>query len=156
MNIKITLFITMMLYAAVVSQSLFYMMAMSRVLKSMQPATYIESRQLLDKSLQVSLRTVYYLALAASFALMCFCVVNPTGLLFICSVIAWLALVVDVVLSMKGNVPVNRAINSWSAQQYPDNWQQFRARWFAIYRVRQVAQIAGFVSLLTGILFGIN
>ena len=69
MEIKITLFITILLYAFVISQSFFYILAMSRVTKSMQPVTYIESRQLLDKNLQGSLSLVYYLALAASIAL---------------------------------------------------------------------------------------
>src|SRR5689334_2310247 len=37
MEIKITLFITLVLYAFVISQSFFYLLAMSRVAKSMQP-----------------------------------------------------------------------------------------------------------------------
>lgn len=154
MEIKITLFTTLMLYSVVISQSVFYLLAMSNVTKSMQPATYIESRQLLDKNLQYNLRTVYYLTLASSFLLVAFCVTNPSGLLFICSIIALLSLVADVVLTLKGNVPLNKVINTWTAADYPSDWKKYRSKWLSIYSLRQTANIIGFVSLLSGLIFG--
>jgi hypothetical protein len=154
MEIKITLFITLMLYAFVISQSFFYILAMSNVLKNMQPATYIESRKLLDKSLRTSLSIVYYSALIASVALVAFCVINPTGVLFICSLVALAALIADLVLTIKGNRPINETINTWSASDYPANWKEYRSKWFMVYNIRQVANIIGFVSLLAGLIFG--
>jgi hypothetical protein len=154
MEIKITLFITLLLYSFVISQSFFYILAMSRVTKSMQPVTYIESRQLLDKNLQSSLSVVYYLALAASIALTAFCVINPSGILFICSIISLVSLIIDVTLTLKGNVPLNKIINTWTASNYPANWKEYRSKWFVIYSIRQVANTIGFVSLLAGLIFG--
>ena len=156
MEIKITLFITLLLYSFVISQSFFYILAMSRVSKSMQAATYIESRQLLDKNLQSSLSLVYYLALAVSIALTSFCVINPSGILFSCSVISLISLTIDIILSLKGNVPLNKIINTWTTSDYPANWKEFRSKWFQIYNLRQVANIIGFVSLLAGLIFGFN
>src|SRR6185436_6128426 len=130
MEIKITLFTTLLLYAFVISQSFFYILAMSRVTKSMQAVTYIESRQLLDKNLQQSLSLVYYLALASSIALTSFCVINPSGPLFICSVISLILLIIDIALSLKGNVPLNKIINTWTATNYPSNWKEYRSKWF--------------------------
>jgi uncharacterized membrane protein len=154
MEIKITLFTTLMLYAVVISQSFFYLLAMSNVTKSMQPATYIESRQLLDRSLQHNLRIVYYLTLASSVLLVAFCVTNPSGLLFICAMIALVSLVADIALTLKGNVPLNKVINTWTTSDYPSNWQEYRSKWLSIYSLRQAANIIGFVSLLTGLIFG--
>jgi uncharacterized membrane protein len=156
MEIKITLFITLLLYSVIISQSFFYILAMSRVTKKMQAATYIESRQLLDKVMQNSLRSAYYLTLMASIALTAFCVINPTGLLFICSIIALFSLIIDITLSLKGNVPLNKIINTWTTTNYPRNWKRYRSKWFAVYTVRQVANITGFVSLLAGLIFGFN
>ncbi|MBL7738929.1 MAG: hypothetical protein JNK14_06890 [Chitinophagaceae bacterium] len=155
MAIKISLFITLALYAIVVSQSLFYILAMSNVMKNMQPATYIESRKLLDRNLRSSLSGVYYLALAASCLLTAFCVTNPSGILFICTVIALVALVADITLALKGNIPLNDVINSWTAADYPANWQEYRSKWFSVYNIRQAANIIGFVSLLVGLVFGL-
>jgi uncharacterized membrane protein len=81
--------------------------------------------------------------------------VNPGGLLFITSVISLVALLADVVLALKGNIPLNKYINSWSSWDYPDNWQQYRAQWFNLYHIRQALNITGFVSLLAGLIFGI-
>jgi hypothetical protein len=154
MEIKITLFITIMLYSVVTSQSFFYMLAMSDTMKNMQAATYIESRKLLDKNLLGSLQPIYYLTLAASFALVVFCVTNPSGMLFICAIIALILLLVDSVLAIKGNIPLNKIFNSWTASAYPDNWKEYQSRWFTIYNVRQAANILGFLVLVSGLIFG--
>ncbi|HEY6503891.1 MAG TPA: hypothetical protein VIZ28_07955 [Chitinophagaceae bacterium] len=154
MEIKITLFITLMLYAVVISQTFFYILAMTSVTKNMQPATYIESRQLLDKSLQNTLRNVYYLTLASSVLLVSFCVTNPSGLLFISAIAALVSLVADIALAMKGNVPLNKIINTWTTSDYPSNWKEYRAKWLSIYSARQVVNIIGFASLVAGLIFG--
>lgn len=154
MNIKITAFITLLLYVMVISQSIFYILAVSRVMKNMCASAYIETRKLLDKHLRPSLPAVYYAALIATIVLTGFSLINPSGILFICSLIALVALVVDVALSMKGNVPLNKVINSWNEADYPENWRQYRSRWFAAYNIRQIANLTGFVSLLAGIIFG--
>ncbi|HET9279510.1 MAG TPA: hypothetical protein VFN95_15045, partial [Flavitalea sp.] len=106
-------------------------------------------------SLQAPLQIVYYTTLSASILLTAFCVVNPGGLLFITSLIALVALLADVVLALKGNIPLNKYINSWTSWDYPDNWQQYRAQWFNLYQIRQALNITGFVSLLAGLIFGI-
>ncbi|HKO79452.1 MAG TPA: hypothetical protein VJU78_03615 [Chitinophagaceae bacterium] len=155
MEIKITLFITLLLYAFVISQSFFYILAMSGTLKNMQAETYIETRNLLTEKLQTPLQLVYYSALGSSVLLTSFCVVNPSGWLFICSVIALIALVADVLLAVKGNIPLNKFINSWTTVNYPADWKQYRSKWFTLYHVRQVLNITGFVSLLAGWVFAI-
>ena len=155
MLIKITLFITLVTYAFIVAQSFFYILALSNATKKMGPSAYIETRKLIDEELQTKLSLVYYMALAFSILLTAFSVVNPNGILFTSSVIALVALVIDIAIALKGNIPLNRTINTWSANRYPDNWQQVRSKWFSLYHVRQVANIAGFVCLLGGLVFGI-
>lgn len=155
MLIKITLFITLLCYAFVVGQSFFYVLAMSDASKKMAAPVYIETRKLIDQQLQQSLSVVYYIALSASLLLTAFSVVNPNGILFSCSLIALLALVIDIALALKGNIPLNKAINQWTATNYPENWQQYRSRWFSIYHIRQAANIAGFIVLLAGLVFGL-
>jgi uncharacterized membrane protein len=155
MGIKITLFITLLMYAVVISQSFFYILAMSSTLKKMQAGTYIETRNLLTQNLQAPLQVVYYTTLGASLLLTSFSVVNPAGWLFITSVIALVALLADVLLAVKGNIPLNKFINSWTTDNYPENWKQYRSKWFNLYHIRQALNITGFVSLLAGLIFGI-
>ncbi len=155
MAIKITLFITLLMYAFIISQSFFYILAMTSILKKMQAGTYIETRNLLTETLQVPLKVIYYTALGASLLLTSFCVVNPNGLLFITSIIAFVALLADALLAVKGNIPLNKYINSWTSNNYPEEWQQYRSKWFNLYHIRQGLNITGFVSLLAGLVFGI-
>ena len=155
MLIKITLFITLVTYAFIVGQSFFYILAMSNATKKMGATSYIETRKLIDAELQSTLSLAYYLALAASILLTAFSVVNPSGILFISSVIALLALVIDIALAMKGNIPINKVINSWTTNRYPENWQLIRSRWFSLYHIRQAVNIVGFVGLLAGLVFSL-
>lgn len=155
MLIKITLFITLVAYAFIVGQSFFYILALSNATKKMGASSYIETRKLIDAELQSSLSLVYYLALAATILLTAFSVVNPVGILFTSSVIALIALVIDIAVAMKGNIPLNKIINNWTVSSYPQDWQQVRNRWFSLYHIRQGVNIAGFVSLLAGLIFGL-
>jgi uncharacterized membrane protein len=155
MLIKLSLLLSMVLYAFIVGQSFFYLLAFSRATKKMQAASYIESRKLIDRELQSSLSFVYYAAAAAIILLIAFSVVNPGGLVFITAIIALVALIADVILALKGNVPINKRINSWTETNYPLNWKLYRAKWFNLYHIRQVINIAGFVTLLCGIIFGL-
>jgi hypothetical protein len=155
MLIKITLFITLVAYAFIVGQSFFYILALSNATKKMGPSSYIETRKLIDAELQSNLSLVYYLALAATILLTAFSVVNPGGVLFTSSVIALIALVIDIAVALKGNIPLNKIINNWTVSSYPQDWQQVRNRWFSLYHIRQGVNIAGFVSLLAGLIFGL-
>ena len=78
----------MLLYVFVISQSFFYILAMSSTLKKMQAETYIETRNLLTETLRTPLQIIYYATLGSSVLLTSFCVVNPSGWLFISSIIA--------------------------------------------------------------------
>ncbi len=155
MLIKITLFITLVCYTVIISQSFFYVLAISGATKKMQAPTYIEIRQLIDRELLQKLQPMYYITLPVCLLLISFSVVNPNGVLFIVSVIAFAALVVDVVLALKGNMPMNRVINQWTASSYPHDWQQYRNRWLTIYHIRQAVNLTGFTALLAGLVFGL-
>ncbi len=140
-------------FALVASQPLFYWLAMSTAQKNLQATSYIELRQLLDKSLQLPLRIVYYTAIALAVALVIISGLQSLFFLLITTLIALAALIVDVVLAIKTNIPINKIINQWNGQQYPRHWQLIRRKWFYFYHIRQVAGIIGFASLLTGAVF---
>ncbi len=154
MGIKLIYFITLLLYSAVISQSFFYILAMTRVSRSMQAQSYIEARQLLDKSLRSRLSLLYYVTLLAGILLVAFTVTNPHGFLFFSAVFALMALIADIILILKGNIPLNKTINSWSPSRYPENWSEYRAKWLVTYRIRQVINLSGFVVLVAGFVFG--
>ena len=127
---------------------------MSNVQKNLQPHTYIEVRKLIDKNFRKKYSWVIYLVLTSSTLLTVLCSVQPGCILFITSAIAWIALIIEILLAVKGNMPINKAIDSWEKNDYPDDWNAYRTKWFSIYTKRQIANIIGFLSLLVGVVFG--
>lgn len=151
---KIILLITVLAYSIIVSQSFMYILALKNMQLSLDGSTYTEVRKLIDQSMRGKFKYAVYGALITNLALVILTARNPGGLLFICSVIAFVALVADTMIMLKGNLPVNDLINSWSADSIPKNWPEIRAKWFNYYQYRQVANIIGFCSLVIGAIFG--
>ena len=154
MTTKIFFLITLLAYAVVVSQSFMYMLSLKQVQCSLDVISFTEIRKLTDNAMRASFKYVIYAALLANVLLVLTTAGTPGSLYFISAAIGLLALVIDVLLTVKGSLPINDVINTWSADHYPANWAYFRDKWFTIFQYRQMANIAGFLSLLLGAIFG--
>jgi hypothetical protein len=154
MTNKIILLVTLLAYSIIVSQSFMYILALKDVQLSLEANPYIELRKLIDTSMRSNFKYVIYVVLFANLLLVISTVKNPASLLFITASIAFVALIADTLLTVKGNLPINDMINTWSADNYPANWATYRTRWLNIFQYRQLINIIGFVSLLTGAVLG--
>lgn len=154
MTSKIIFFLTLLTYSIIVSQSFMYILALKDVQLNLRAGPYTEVRKLIDTSMRSNFKYVIYAALFFSLLLVILNIKNPGSLVFIAASIAFVALVADTLLTVKGNLPINDIINSWTADNIPANWADYRAKWFRIFQYRQVANITGFVSLLVAAVFG--
>ncbi|MEP7318867.1 MAG: hypothetical protein ABI921_08990 [Panacibacter sp.] len=154
MATKFILIITLLVYSIIVSQSFMYILSLKHIQLNLEARPYIEIRKLTDASMRSNFKYVIYAALLANLLLVIVNIKNAGSLEFITAAIAFVALIIDTLLTVKGNLPVNDIINTWSAGNYPANWVDYRAKWFNIFQYRQVANITGFVSLLIGAVFG--
>lgn len=154
MQSKILLLLTILAYSIIVSQSFMYIIALKNVQNSLQANSYIELRKLTDIQFNANFKIPMYAGLLGCLLLLISNMKAPGSLLFITAAIAFVALAADTVLALKGNIPINAMINSWQADQYPANWETYRAKWFHIFQYRQAANITGFISLLVGAVFG--
>lgn len=153
MTTKLIFFITLLAYSIIVSQSFMYILALKNTQLQLGANSYTELRKLIDSSMKSNFTGVVYAALLANLLLVIVTIKNPGSIDFLTAAIALVALVVDTVLTLKGNLPINDIINSWSADQQPANWADYRTKWLTIFQYRQIATISGFVSLLVGVLF---
>jgi len=156
MQTRILLLLTLLSYSIIVGQSYMYIIALKNVQNSMQANSYIELRKLLDAGFMANFKWVVYAALLTNLLLVISTITNPGSLLFITAAIAFVALIIDTLLTVKGNLPINSLINGWSADNYPADWTTYRTKWLNIFRYRQVANIAGFISLIIGAVFGMK
>lgn len=154
MATKIILFITLLAYAVIASQSFMYILSLKQVQLNLGANAYTEIRKLTDTSMRANFKYVIYAALLANLLLVISTIKTPNSLVFISAIIAFAALVTDVLLTLKGNLPINDVINTWQVDNIPGNWTAVRASWFRIFQYRQVANITGFVSLLAAVVFG--
>lgn len=155
MEIRIVLLVNLLAWSFLVGQSFMYIIALGNVQRSLDAASYIELRKLLDRNFRLKFRFVFYATLITSPLLTLLCCLGTGSVLFITSVIALAAIIADTLLMMKGNMPINNLINSWSVEHYPADWKQYRSKWLYVFQWRQVANITGFTSLLTGVVFGL-
>ena len=156
MATKIIFTITLLAYTMIASQAFMYILSLKQVQLNLNENAYTEVRKLIDSNMRVSFRYVIYTALLANVLLVIITAKTPGSLVFISASIALLALIVEIVLTLKGNLPINDVINSWSVDGIPTNWATFRDKWFSIFQYRQIASIIGLVSLVIGAVFGVK
>jgi hypothetical protein len=154
MTTKIILLFTVLFYSIIVTQSFMYILALKDVQLSQDANSYTEFRKLIDSSMRGNFKYVIYAALLANLGLLISTIRNPGSLLFITTAIAFTGLILDTLLTVKGNLPINDVINTWSHDSQPSNWSEYRTKWLTIFQYRQIANITGFVSLLIGCVFG--
>jgi len=153
MNTNIILLFTTLSYSIIVAQSFMYIVALKNVQNHMNARSYIELRKLLDANFRANYKYAVYAALVTNLILVLVNIQSPGSLLFISSTIAFIALIADVVLMMKGNMPINNLINTWTTDTYPATWSDYRKKWLRIFYYREIATITGFISLITGAVF---
>jgi hypothetical protein len=153
MILKLLLLTQVCLLIVISSQAIFYWLVMTRVQQGQSAAAYLETRKLIDKNISRPLRITYYAALMTSIILLKLSFDYLSGLLFFAVLISSIALIADMIIAMKVNIPINKQINSWTKEDIPSNWEQIRARWLITYRYRQAFSIIGLLSLLLAILF---
>ena len=154
MTTKIILLFTLLAYSMIVSQSFMYILSLKNVQIKLDVNAYIQVRKLIDASMRSNFKYVIYAALLGNLLLVVSTVKNPGSVLFVAATLAFVALVADTLLTVKGNLPINDVINTWKPGSIPADWADYRAKWFAIFQYRQVANIIGFLSLLVGAVFG--
>jgi uncharacterized membrane protein len=91
--------------------------------------------------------------LVSGLVLIVLCFIDGSEFFRIASVIAYLALLTDVALTVKGDLPINAIINSWSEENYPADWSSYRSKWLQYFSGRQAANISGFVVLIATAVF---
>jgi uncharacterized membrane protein len=154
MATKIILLFTLLAYSMIVSQSFMYILSLKDVQINLDVNAYTQVRKLIDASMRSNFKYVIYAALLGNLLLLVLTLKNPGSVLFVAATIAFVALVVDTLLTVKGNLPINNIINTWEPSSVPADWADYRTKWLTIFQYRQVANIIGFLSLLVGTVFG--
>jgi uncharacterized membrane protein len=153
MEIKIITFITIFFYSVIASQSFSYIISLTNVQQNMSAAEYISFRKITDRNYRAKFKLVIYATLISNLLLVIAAVINSSGSLSITAAIALALLVADMMVAVKGNLPINDTINTWTLDNYPANWADYRTKWLNLFHKRQILNLTGFASLLAGAVF---
>jgi hypothetical protein len=151
--IRIAIISNLIAYSIVASQPLAYMVVMGRAQRALSPAAYIELRQCINPVMTRRVPVIYLSTLATVLLLLVLSlrIGNWSGI--VTATVALLCLVIDILFMLRENVPINGVIDQWSTTNYPEDWEHYRTKWFAIFAYRQVVLLVGFFSLLVGAVF---
>lgn len=72
---------------------------------------------------------------------------------FALSVIALVFIVGDMAVTLVGNVPINKQVQSWNVAQPPAEWAELRDRWERLHTIRTVLIVSGFALLVAAVVF---
>ena len=149
---KIIALIAALTYGVVVSQPFMYMLAFKTMQLNLGAESYLEVRKWTDKAMRANFKWILYIAVLTNIALLVHHWIDSALILFTFAAFSMLALVGEILLAVRGNVPINDVINTWSPGEIPADWAEYRDKWFRVFSYRTWLVVAGFTSLLISII----
>jgi len=151
--IRIAILTNLLAYSTVVSQPLFYIVAMTSAQSALSGSAYVELRQHINSVMNRRVPVIYLTTLVTILALLVISWRARSWNVLITTILGLVCLLVDIALMMRENLPINGVIDRWSTTSYPGDWEAYRNKWFAIFGYRQAVLLVGFISLLVGAVF---
>jgi len=72
---------------------------------------------------------------------------------FALSLIALGFIVGDMAVTLAGNVPINKQVQSWKVAEPPPDWAELRDRWERLHTIRTTFIVSGFALLVAAVVF---
>jgi hypothetical protein len=147
----LTTFVTLVLFALVVSQPFFFLVALSRASGALSGPAYVELRQRINAVMNVRLLPLYGATLASTGLLAWLAFARDELLLGAAALAALAGLVADAILAVRRNVPINTQMDAWDPATPPADWEAQRARWREAFATRQAVLSIAYALLLAGV-----
>ena len=72
---------------------------------------------------------------------------------FALSLAALILIIGDMAVTLAGNVPINKQVQSWEVASPPPEWASLRDRWEKLHTMRTVLIVCGFALLASSVVF---
>jgi hypothetical protein len=143
----------LVLFSIIAGQSFFYLIGGREAIRLLSAPAFIEQRKITDRIIAGRLRITYILALMLSLVLISIWLIRGGAFPTIFIVLSTLCLIIDLSIAVRGNIPLNREIQTWATSQYPANWNRIRSRWLRFFAWRELVSIVGLLLLLMAALW---
>ncbi|MBB6108554.1 protein of unknown function [Mucilaginibacter lappiensis] len=131
----------------IASQGIFYFIGCAEAMKHLTVPVFADYRKALDSFIAGRLRVLYYIALALGITVLMLSRQQMNGLVFLCTLVATLCIVVDVLIALKGSIPINNRFNQYPAGGVSD-WRGLQLTWVKLILIRGAFSFTALVALL--------
>ena len=70
---------------------------------------------------------------------------------FVLSLVTTISMLATIVITVRGNVPLNIQIERWPPAAFPDGWEGVVSRWMRINLIRTAVAVLGFAALAAAV-----
>ena len=141
----------LLFFLIVVSQGIFYLFAASKAFSGISIDAYAEIRNSIDQVIESRLKFVYPATLLIGLIAVLCLVKAPGSLAFITTAIAFACIIVDIILAVKFNMPINEQFHTYASSMQGTDWESLRKTWLQFLEYRAMVQVVGFLALLVGL-----
>jgi hypothetical protein len=146
---KILAFFNVLFYSLIAGQGFYMLLGGSKALRQLSVGAFIEQRQSVNKAIAQNLSISYLLTLVYSGSYIFLLVWNKASQLQVAAaILAFLLFLADLLLAVRGNVPLNKEIDSWQAHAHPMDWTTHRDLWIKYMTWRNWLSIFALVVFL--------
>jgi uncharacterized membrane protein len=139
----IQLFFTNLLAA----QGVFYLLGGREGLRKVSVAGFAEQRKAIDSIITPRFKLIYLISLISGVWLSFLLFNQSSSLNFIFTLVATLLVLVDILLAVKINIPINKAF-----QSYPENngydWETLQRKWLNFISLRGILSFVAMILLV--------
>lgn len=121
--------------------------AIRPAMHSLPVASYITVKQAFDVSYPRFMKPLQVAALAASLALTIAAAVDGAGTAAACAGVGFVSLFINVIVTVRGDLPINVAMASWRPEAPPADWERQRLRWDRFNAIRTTAAVVALILL---------
>lgn len=120
-------------------------------LRSLDGATYLAVKRAADVTFPTIARPLMLGSLLATGILVVVALISGDALVTALAVVTLLSLVATLAAILRGDLPINRIMSSWTSTTMPADWEMVRARWEGFFRIRMLANTVALAALVAAV-----
>ncbi|NHA06139.1 hypothetical protein G7092_20185 [Mucilaginibacter sp. HC2] len=140
-------FLQLLVVIIIASQGIFYFIGCAEAMKHLTVPVFADYRKALDSFIAGRLKVLYYIALALGVTVLILSRQQMSGLVFLCTLVATLCIVMDVLIALKGSIPINNQFNQYPAANVAD-WRGLQLSWVKLILIRGIFSSTALITLL--------
>lgn len=123
------------------------LVAVRPAMHSLPVSTYVAVKQAFDVSYPKLMKPLQIASLLSTVALTVVATVAGSAVCAVLAALAVVGILVNIIITVRGDLPINKAMSAWAPDAPPSNWESQRHRWDYFNAIRTTAAVSALVLL---------